>query len=454
VGGVSATRSARIAGSARVAAVAPLQRWVPMAPASLIARLRDRRVRAAIAHAHAHVPYYRETMRRLGLRPCDIRSADDLARLPVIEREQLQSDPEYFASAGGPRAGWVTLQSGGSTGRPITVFRDLASVFTANIHAQRQRSLVARQVQRFRFREAVITPPSSSGGAIADAFRRSSLLSPALRTEKLVLSLFEEPARHVEALERFRPHVVAGYGSYIEALFAHFEATGRPRHLPSVVTYAADPLSDSGRALITDVLGICILSTYQSIESGMIGFECTEHAGFHRNEDFCPVRIVDADGEAVPAGQSGDVVISDLTNRATMLLNYRLGDLAGTRPDCTCGIRLPMLSFLEGRTVEWVMDAEGRRAPPQAVKALLRRETEVRRYQVINRAPGRFDVALVVAPACDAEATRGRLEQAFAAQFGAGTATTVRFVDRLPRTEGGKVRGVIVELAKPSVPQG
>ena len=51
-----------------------------------------------VAHAYEHVPYYRETMRRLGLAPGDIAVGGDLAKLPLIEREQLQRDPEYFVS--------------------------------------------------------------------------------------------------------------------------------------------------------------------------------------------------------------------------------------------------------------------------------------------------------------------------------------------------------------------
>ena len=67
------------------------------------------------------------TARRCGgcsLRPADIRTAADLAKLPVIEREQLQRDPEYFRSARWPANACLVLRSGGTTGTPLTVFRD------------------------------------------------------------------------------------------------------------------------------------------------------------------------------------------------------------------------------------------------------------------------------------------------------------------------------------------
>ena len=76
----------------------------PVPLAAAIERAQRRQLRATVAHAYEHVPYYRETMRRLGLGPADFETASDLAKLPLIEREQLQRDPEYFVSRAEPLA--------------------------------------------------------------------------------------------------------------------------------------------------------------------------------------------------------------------------------------------------------------------------------------------------------------------------------------------------------------
>ena len=65
-----------------------------------IGRRQSARIRSMVAHAYEGVPYYRETMRRLGLTPADIASAEDLRKLPLIERAQLQRDPEQFMFEG------------------------------------------------------------------------------------------------------------------------------------------------------------------------------------------------------------------------------------------------------------------------------------------------------------------------------------------------------------------
>ena len=58
-------------------------------------------MRSIVRHAYSTVPYYRETMDRLGLTPADLGTAADLAKLPILEPWQLTRDPEYFVSTGG-----------------------------------------------------------------------------------------------------------------------------------------------------------------------------------------------------------------------------------------------------------------------------------------------------------------------------------------------------------------
>ncbi len=418
-----------LAASGRVMLRAPLQRWVLELPASAITRLQARRVRDAVSYAYAHVPFYGEAMRRAGLSPADIRSGADLARLPVIERDQLQADPERFVAQGVSRKGWVTLATGGSTGSPVRVLRDARSVLDTSIHAQRSRSLLARAVGSFRWNEAVFSPSAGSGITLAEAFRSSSLLKPELRGARRAFSLFEPVSAHIDGLESFRPDVYAGYGSYVDAMLTHAAATGRPRHLPKAVTYAADPMSDECRAWAAEH-GIQVLSTYQAVESGQVGFECSRHDGFHVNADFCPARVED-----------GQVITSDLTNRATVLLNYRLGDVARELPPCNCGIQLPKLSFLEGRTADWLRGPSGESLHPQTAKVLLRQKSEVLRYQIVQVERGRFEVSLVVREDCEREGLSTRLQEEFTRAFEAGV--EVRFVDELPRTRAGKVRPVV-----------
>src|SRR4030067_870432 len=106
-------------------------------------------------------------------------------------------------------------------------------------------------------------------------------------------------------------------------------------------------MSDGGREFFERELGIPVYSRYNAVEAFKIGFTCEERQAFHLNSDLTHVRIVDADGKPCAAGQTGEVIISNLVNRATVLLNYRLHDVAALSDElCPCGRTLALLCAL------------------------------------------------------------------------------------------------------------
>jgi phenylacetate-CoA ligase len=423
-----------------VAVNAPREGRFPFKPGSAIEAAQTHRVRSVVSHAYRYVPYYRETMRRLGLRPGDFESGNDLSKLPLIERDQLQRDPAYFVSTASPIESYVELHTGGSGGAPVTIFRHPFAFFRYAVHRERARRVTLMLTgRRLRYREAAIVfQPGRS------AFDQRTLLPARLRVERKLFSILVPPSESVGGLNEFRPHVIASHGSYLEALFAHLHATGRPFHRPAVALYGSDPVSGAMRRLIWDAYGIHVLSRYGAAETPHVGFECERHLGLHVNVDFCPVRIVDPEGRQLPDGESGEVIASNLIGHGTILLNYRLGDLAAALPEpCPCGRSLPMLSFPEGRSDDWLESASGRPMHPHAATQLLKAEKDVLRYQVVQEARGRFHIAIVTAPARDEEALRQRLTRKFVRRFGDGTAVRISFVDSLPRTSSGKVRPIV-----------
>jgi phenylacetate-CoA ligase len=440
-----ATRRRRLRWTARMVWDAPRQARFPFSSPRAIRAAQERRIRAIVDHAHQHVPYYREAMGRLGLRPGDIRTGADLARLPLIERNDLQRDPEYFRSRALPLADCVPLQSGGTTGSPVTVFRDPRSFLEEAAQRERQRSLVARLAgSRFRYREATIVPEDSSVVDALDAVRRNSILPTSLRVQRKLFSMWRAPGELLPELDRHRPDVIASYGSYLEALFVHLRRTRATIHLPHVVVYSGDGVTEGIRDFILGEVGIELLSSYNAIETPGVGFECEAHRGYHLNIDRCPVRLIGPAGTTAPTGEGGEVVVSNLVNRGTILLNYRLGDLASpVSGACPCGRNLPMLSFLEGRTAAWIDLGDGRTLHPQAVRFGLRKERDIWRYQVVQEGRRRFLLRAVVGPQCDRHAAAPRLAALVGKELGGDAEVRVEFAEDLAGGTGGKVESVI-----------
>jgi phenylacetate-CoA ligase len=439
------TRRARLAWTARMAWDAPRQARFPFRSPDAIRAVQERRIRAIVAHAQAHVPYYRDTFRRLGLDPGELRTASDLARLPLLERHDVQRDPEYFRSQAWPLAACVALQSGGSTGAPLTVFRDPGSFPAEAAQRERERSLVTRLAgRRFRHRQAAIMPLDSSTRDAVREVRRRTLVPAGVRIQRRLFSIWRSPAELLPELDRYRPDVISSYGSYLEALFGHLRESQSRIHLPRVVLYGADSMSDSMREFIQHELGIEVLSSYNAIETPGVGWECEAHRGYHLNVDVCAVRLVTPDGATAPGGEGGEVVISNLVNRGTILLNYRLGDLAAHLPGpCPCGRTLPMMSFLQARTTAWLHLGDGRTIHPHAARLPLRKERDLWRYQVVQEERRRFLLRAIVSPQCDREATTPRLAELLRESLGQSVDVRVEYVEDLPRGPSGKVQVVV-----------
>jgi phenylacetate-CoA ligase len=435
--------------AAHIAAQAPRQGRFPFRSREAIERERDRRLRGTVAHAYQHVPYYRETMRRLGVYPAEIATAGDLGRLPIIERDQLQHDPEYFVSGAEPLERYLELRSAGSSGRPVTVFHHAFAMVEGACHRERARSLVIRRAgRRLRIRELRISPPRSNAVRTAEAYAALGVLPARVRYTAWRRDLGASPDEHVAAIDDLRPDVISSYGSGLAELFVHLHAQGTGVRLPPVAVYSADALAPSERRLIEDGFGVEVIGLYQAIEAFHIGFECEAHRGYHVNSDIHPLRIVDPEGRDVPAGEPGDVAVSNLVNRGTVLLNYRLGDSARlVRGACSCGRSLPLLE-LENRCDERLSTVAGRTVGPVTLRTAFNDEPGVVRFQIVQRARDHVQVSVVLRTGERAAGETGaRLVSKLSDLLGAGTRVELSFTDSLVRTRGGKVRAVVPQSA-------
>ena len=416
----------------------------PFATAEQIAREQARRVRAMVRHAYRTVPHYRETIDRLGLQPDALRSAADLASLPILEREALQRDPEHLTSRAIAAHDRLTVHTGGSTGAPRAVHHSTRSIVENAAHGERERSIVGAVLgRRVGYRETVIASPRSTAQEVQAYLRARTVQPRGVRVERQYLSVLDPVETTAQRMAEFAPDVVHGYGSYLAVLFAHLRAERRTSPLPRVVTFSSDGLSDAARRVIRDDLGVFVLGTYQAVEAFKIGFECGEAEGLHINTDLYPVRIVDAAGHDVPPGEPGDVIVSNLVNDATVLLNYRLGDQAALLTDpCPCGRALPRMTQPLGRLDDWLVVGD-RRVHSQAIRTVFTDEGEILQYQVVQEAPWHFRVSLVTRNATMDAALAQRISDAFRARLGDPVTVELARVNDLPRTARGKVRAII-----------
>jgi phenylacetate-CoA ligase len=421
----------------------PRQRRVPFLPAERVHELRDARVRALMRYAAETVPHSRELLRAERIDPGEIRTADDVDRLPFVEKRQLQEDPDRFRARSPLAADPVLLYTSGSTGTPLSVSRDRRSLLAMVAYSERERMIEARLIgRRYAYRIAQVFNPGGNVSRVLDSLGSTSYrpFRPRLHELSIVDSLEETAAK----IARIQPLVLHGYGTYLELLLRAHAAGQVWFPLPRLVFYAGDRLSPDGRRLIRKTLGVPVLSRYAAAEAIRIGYFCELGSGFHLHEDLTHVRVLGRDGRPAAPGELGEVVVTDLLNRATVLVNYRLGDLAVLSGEpCPCGRSSRVLTDLEGRSDDIVRLADGTFVHPLLLEGPIRRHGPgILRFQVVQEARDSFRIKVVVTG-----------DEAFA-RASTDVATAVRDVLRganveveraaeLPAAESGKFRTVL-----------
>ena len=423
------------------------QQKIPFWPRDRLEKVQNARVRKMVRFASRCVPYYRELFQSQGLSPEDFQTVEDLYKLPVLNPLQVRKHPDRF------RPDTISLDtlklvSSGTTGVPRWVNHDAVSLFNNAAHGERIRFFYPSSRSGFRnFREAMIVVPLGSSAQEVQLYNRTKAWLPRkARVERKYFSMLNSIEDIINEINEFKPDVVRSYGSGFNMLFEELFRTGRDFHLPRSLVYSADSIAPAVKRKITDELGIPVFSIYSCVECLQLGFECSRHQGYHLNEDCYPVRIVDDHYQPVPPGVSGRVISSNLINRATVLLNYELGDEGRILPgQCQCSRTQRMLSLNISRVADRLTLANGEQVHPIRFAEAVYGEKDLWQHQVVQKSENEFELFLVADPAADRDAMRKRLIDEFEKWFQCSIRVHMQFVDQIEMTPGGKQRAVVLK---------
>ena len=388
----------------RIAATtAVLREWrgqpdIAYLPPEELARRRDARVRAIVEHAVATVPFYRS----LGTRAGDIVDAAALEGLPLLGKHLLQENATAFRSTEIADDDVVVLRSSGTTGLPVAVAHDRPSALRTIAWSRRETAVLREYGVREYGGAAVSIDNRTSTFRNVNGFFAGSVWRPG-RPRRSFVAADAPLADAIRVIEDVRPDVVGGYGSYLELLFRTVIAEGGLEHRPKVIRYAADTFTAEGRRLVEKELGIPVLSLYHPVEALRVGFTCGRGDGFHLHEDLVHVTVVDRDGRPLPEGETGELVLSNLVNRATVLLNYRIGDTGRIdRSTCPCGRTFARIVEFAGRVSQPITLPDGNVVFTVTVQGAIKRP-EIVRFRLVEDRPNVFRLILRTVGEVDAD---------------------------------------------------
>jgi len=425
------------------------EKRLPYRPLEEILSIQSRRVRAIVKHAYETVPYYREVMDEAGLAPGDFRTADDLARLPILTGDQLAAAPERFLSRRYADGRSILLHTSGTTGQTKNIYYDPAAIFLALAQGHRRRVVLARFVGRAcGYRQISSLMPDGANLQLLDFYRDCSWIPRKVDLQRINLSMEASIEENIERINNFKPEVILSQGSYAGAIFRRAWESGIPIHRPKAVLYGGDSIADRNLRLIETEFGVPALASYQAVEAPNIAFQCERREGYHISLDLAAVRVVDRNGNTLGPGDTGDILISNLTNRATILLNYKLGDVVtlGSAP-CPCGRTLPTIELNECRTGDLVVLTGGRMILSDIVMKGPRAVPGVVQLQLIQEDLRRFVVNVFCDAGADWDKVRQDLDTALRSRLGHDISVSIKRMDSVPTEPGGKFRPFIQRYA-------
>jgi phenylacetate-CoA ligase len=349
-----------------------------------------------LAHfAQAHTPHFRARMEQAGLIPQDLGSQKALQLLPRLSRRDLQLNLSSIDSgvAAQPHAPFNTLSTSGSTGEPISLRRSAACqafwmAYTLREHLWHRRNFsLPLAVIRGHVGGAKPMQLPNWGAPVSMFFATGAGHALAINTDT---------AQQAAWLSQVRPGYVLLYPNTLAALLDEAEA-GRLnlRQLQQLRTIG-ETLQPALRARAREVLGVEVADTYSSQEAGIIAYQCPEAGTYHVMEGLI-VELLDEDGNPVPNGEVGRVVLTDLHNFATPLIRYEIGDYAiRISTPCACGRGLDGLLAIKGRERNLVKLPDGRRHWPLVGFHRYRAIADIAQYQVVQHSLEQVELRLVV----------------------------------------------------------
>jgi phenylacetate-CoA ligase len=315
------------------------------------------KLKELMQHAFEWVPYYKNMFNKLGFDPIDIKSADDLKKLPLLEKETVRDHFEDFVALDVKRSTSFKGSTSGTTGSPLSIYMNRNVIETEHAFVWRQYRWAGRpwRGRTAVFRGELIVPVEQK----RPPFWRYDAYSKELYFSTYHLSESTYGA-YIEQLQRFDPEFIYAYPSIL-FMIAQWSKKYDYRlsfnSLHGIVT-SSETIYGNQKSMIEEVFRTQVFDWYGLFERVIFIGTC-EYGSYHIFPDYgitelIPIKTTENNGLY-------ELIGTGFINSLTPLIRYRTGDIVSLiNGTCKCGRKFPCVGSILGRSNDVIMTSTGR----------------------------------------------------------------------------------------------
>jgi phenylacetate-CoA ligase len=404
--------------------------------AEQVTAYRDERLRAFVRHCYHMVPFYRRRFQELGLVPDDIQTLEDLQKLPVLTKEEVQNNyPDLVSQAVPPKKQIITHTSG-TTGGGLR--------FSTTLQSIQEQWAIWWRYRRWHGLQPGTWCGYFGGRSVAPLSQtRPPFWRYNFPGKQILFSAHHMSHDNLDAyigeLFRRQPLWLHGYPSLLALVAGHVLERGMDLdYRVRWITIGAENLLPQQIELIQQAFGVHPKQHYGIAEAVANISEC-DHGQLHVDEDFAAVEFIPN-----PHGPGYKVIGTNLTNPATPLLRYDVQDLVTlAEATCPCGRPGRIVASVDGRAEDYIVLRNGARLG--RLDHIFKDLVNIREAQIYQKYPGEIIIRVVRGDGYS-ETDEVALLKETQKRLGSDTEICIDYVESLERSRTGKLRFVISEI--------
>ena len=398
-----------------------------------------KKLQELIKHAYKTVPYYQKLFDNINLKPDDIKTLEDIRKIPYLTKEIIRENlNELVSSKLKNKLRYVS--TGGSTGNPmefytewpITNIKEHAFVwwlFGLKNIKESDRFLIMRGAQ-FK----------------GEKFYRYE------KKNKLQISSYHLNSSNFESMLSiicdYSPHVIQAFPSSLKLLAKWMKENGLQYHNKNlkVILTSSENLGEDTQKLFYDIFNVETFDLYGQSEKVSLINRC-EYNNYHIIPQYGITELLDYNGNEVTIGKKGEIIATGFNNFAFPFIRYKTEDFAIKKPGiCKCNRNFPLIDRIEGRIQDYLVGKDGSLVSIASTNTHIDIYKNVEKFQFYQNQKGYFELRIVEKKGIKSS-SYSSLKKELNKILNNNFDFSIKIIDEIPRTKTGKYKFLIQKLS-------